>query len=125
MVQVAFLTPTSAANALAERGRHDFLRGEDFLRRLGTYTPYVRVFAVGAGRGIARGDGAALALRLGKTTGVSVTLNLLINPGAAYRVLDDFLRFLAGEAALTRRDYGLQLVAFSAHRQHGTVRAHH
>eukprot|EP00966_Prymnesium_polylepis_P262039 6053268-Prymnesium_polylepis.1 len=40
MVQVAFITPTTAANAFYERGRHDFLCGEDFLRRLETYTPY-------------------------------------------------------------------------------------
>lgn len=46
------------------------------------------------------------------TTGVAVTLNLQIDPGAAYRVLDVFLKFLAGDAALTRRDFGLQLVAF-------------
>jgi hypothetical protein len=123
MVQIEFLAPTSADTAFAELKRHDFLCGEEFLRRLETYAPYVRIITVGAGRGIARGDGAALALRLGKTTGVAVTLNLLINPGAAYRVLDVFLRFLAGDAALTRRDYGLQLVAFSAHRQHGITAA--
>ena len=81
MVQVAFIVPTNAANAFEERGRHDFLCGEDFLRRLKTFAPYVRVVAVGAGHGIARGDGAALALRLGNTTGVSVSLRLLIHPG--------------------------------------------
>eukprot|EP00966_Prymnesium_polylepis_P204080 4727299-Prymnesium_polylepis.1 len=60
MVQIEFLALTSADTAFAELGRHDFLSGEEFLRRLETYAPYVRVLTVGAGRGIARGDGAAL-----------------------------------------------------------------